>query len=294
MARELDQAAFSAQELEAALQAAGEEPFAFWQEGLFRAVAFDVVTSTNDAVKAALKAGAAEGFAACAHVQTRGYGRQGRTWVSPRGGIYVSFGLRPSVDLTQLPTLGLVVSMAVRNACASLLDPNKAALLAIKWPNDLVVKQVEAADGLAQAGGLGAAFQKLCGISFETCAGGVCLGIGVNVRRPQEGLDVQGKNAPAYLEDLGYDGSADQVAKAILAAFEPLYEKWCAEGFAALSEEYASLNILLGQEVRAVNHYTNAQLAQGCVVGVDAQGRLLLRSEEGQVSALSSGEVHLA
>jgi BirA family biotin operon repressor/biotin-[acetyl-CoA-carboxylase] ligase len=34
-------------------------------------------------------------------------------------------------------------------------------------------------------------------------------------------------------------------------------------------------------------------LAEGAVVGVDAQGRLVLRSESGIETAISSGEAHL-
>ena len=64
----------------------------------FRLRVLDEVTSTNDEVKRAREAGEPEGLAVSARRQTGGYGRQGRTWASPEGGLYLSLLLRPSVD----------------------------------------------------------------------------------------------------------------------------------------------------------------------------------------------------
>ena len=72
------------------------------------------VSSTNDVVKRALEAGEPEGLAVRACRQTGGYGRQGRTWTSPEGGLYLSLLLRPRVPSAQLPTLSLVAGLAVR------------------------------------------------------------------------------------------------------------------------------------------------------------------------------------
>ena len=99
----------------------------------------DEVTSTNDEVKRALEAGEPEGLAVSARRQTGGYGRQGRTWASPEGGLYLSLLLRPSVDAALLPTLSLVTALAVRRAVAGLLPAEAAESVLVKWPNDLVV-----------------------------------------------------------------------------------------------------------------------------------------------------------
>ena len=87
----------------------------------FRLRVLDEVTSTNDEVKRALEAGEPEGLALRARRQTGGYGRQGRAWASPEGGLYLSLLLRPSVDAALLPTLSLVTALAVRRAVVGLL-----------------------------------------------------------------------------------------------------------------------------------------------------------------------------
>lgn len=252
----------------------------------FRLRMLDEVTSTNDEVKRALEAGEPEGLAVSARRQTGGYGRQGRTWASPEGGLYLSLLLRPSVDAAVLPTLSLVTALAVRRAVAGLLPAEAAENVQVKWPNDLVVP---AAGRLPDP-----AFRKLCGISLEAHAGGVCVGIGVNVEPPDaaDAAAVGGKNVPVYLPELGFEGNVDDVAAAVLHAFAPLYRAWLAEGFAPLAGEYAAHASLTGHSVRMVN-LTGEPVAEGTVASVDAFGRLVLRASDGSCVPVASGEAHL-
>lgn len=97
------------------------------------------VSSTNDEVKRALDSGEAEGLVVRALRQVAGYGRQGRAWTSPDGGLYCSLLLRPRVALCELSTLSLVVGMAVRRAIVALAGASAAEVVRIKWPNDVVV-----------------------------------------------------------------------------------------------------------------------------------------------------------
>lgn len=281
--------------------------------------AFDVrslaaTTSTNDEVKRAMEAGAFEGLVVRALRQTGGYGRQGRVWSSPEGGLYLSMLLRPKVPAAQLPTLSLVVSLAVRRALVALADPEAAASILIKWPNDLVVsaagKPLEEADaaetpadaprqpaGVQPAGG--ADYRKICGISLEAHAGGVCVGVGVNVRAPSERPDVGGKNEPAYLDELAsrlaaapLDAALDRTCEALLCRFDPLYGAWQRDGFAPLLDEYNAHASLAGRAVRMVDRMGEPS-ASGVVSQVDAFGRLVLRDESGADVFAASGEAHI-
>ena len=60
----------------------------------FRILLLEEVSSTNDEVKRALEAGEPEGLVVRALAQVSGYGRQGRSWTSPEGGLYCSLLLR--------------------------------------------------------------------------------------------------------------------------------------------------------------------------------------------------------
>ena len=84
----------------------------------------DEVTSTNEVVKEALREGKAEGLVVRARRQSGGYGRQGRGWDSPEGGLYMSLLLRPDVAGSGLATLSLVAGLSVQRALAAMADPS--------------------------------------------------------------------------------------------------------------------------------------------------------------------------
>ena len=252
---------------------------------MFRVVCLEETTSTNDEVKRALEAGEMEGLVVRAHRQVAGYGRQGRTWTSPEGGLYCSLLLRPQVEPARLPTLSLVVGLAVRQALVALLGESAARLVQIKWPNDVVLAQGEPP------------FAKLCGISCEAHAGGVCVGVGVNVQSPEERPAVGGKNRAAYVADLVTPASdtlnADALLDAFLAAFEPCYQQWVAQGIAPFLDEYNTSASLTGRFVQVVNR-TGEPLAAGTVVRLDETGALVLRDATGTETRVFSGEAHIA
>ncbi|MCI2241262.1 biotin--[acetyl-CoA-carboxylase] ligase [Adlercreutzia faecimuris] len=275
----------------------------------FRVECLEAVGSTNEVVKEALEAGEPEGLVVRARRQTGGYGRQGRTWASPEGGLYMSLLLRPSVPPAQLPTLSLVVGLAVRRALASLVTLAEARRIQVKWPNDVVYAEAPAAgerrvpagsmpDAPGAPGTGGKAFRKLCGISLEAHGGGVCVGIGVNVLPPARPAELPGKNAPAYLADLGYGftcearGAVDEVAAAVLRELAPLYERWEAAGLGPLVPEYDACAALAGRALTVADR-NGAVLAEGTAVGIDEHGRLLIRRPDGTEHPVSSGEAHI-
>ena len=188
----------------------------------------DEVASTNEVVKAALREGKAEGLVVRARRQSGGYGRQGRIWDSPEGGLYMSMLLRPDVAGSGLATLSLVAGLAVQRALAAMAEAPFRDGIQLKWPNDIVYidATVERADE----------YRKMCGISMEACGGGVCVGIGINVFAMclltqflggalsgfGGGMEMFGRN-PRFawfsLTNLGWDG----IMVATLAKYKPQY-----------------------------------------------------------------------
>lgn len=298
----------------------------------FRLQRLGEVASTNQVVKQALEAGEPEGLAVTADAQRGGYGRQGRSWSSPRGGMYLSVLLRPEVPPAQLPTLSLAVAVAVRRALAGLVPVRAAERIKVKWPNDICFACAGAAacpDGALSAPSprrvpqyASSAFpsdrihqgnprcpfgdqqavssdelKKVVGISLEQHAGGVCVGIGVNVAPPAQPVAVGGKNAPCYLADLGMAASGAQaveaVRQAVLRQLDAAYGQWLAEGFEGLRAEYERHAALTGRTV-AVEDRDGGTLAEGVVLGTDAQGRLLVQGPRAEApTAVASGEAHV-
>lgn len=286
----------------------------------FRVQSFETVTSTNDLIKRAIEEGQSEGLAVRGLRQTAGYGRQGRAWESPIGGMYQSFLLRPEVPPVQLPTLSLLVGLAVRRAVAVLV-PELEDRMQVKWPNDIVV--AEAGDlprEAAQATGEGSAcgegpsplcdaapggdsqpsrpFHKLCGISTEMHARALCVGVGVNVARPADAASVPaGKNVPVYLDELGFcegpvEDRINAVADALCDQLAIAYPMWCEQGFGSFQAEFDGCSALSGRFVRMEDLSGNV-LAAGMVTRVAPDGRLVLRTPEGVEVFASSGEAHI-
>ncbi len=254
----------------------------------FRVRELEETTSTNDEIKRALEAREPEGLVVRALRQTGGYGRQGRTWESPEGGLYLSVLLRPQTDVELLPTLGLVVSLAVRQACARVATRELASQIRIKWPNDVVL-----------AGKTTAALPKLCGISFETHAGGVCIGIGINVRAASGGIKTDNKCVPAYLDalaphlgELALPDALQAVTTVLLDQLDAYYERWLHEGFTSFTSEYNAYDVLAGHPIRVVDR-DEALVALGDAVCIDDSGRLIVRDANGKEIVVASGEVHI-
>ncbi|MEG1624198.1 MAG: biotin--[acetyl-CoA-carboxylase] ligase [Raoultibacter sp.] len=252
----------------------------------------DVTASTNEEIKIAARAGAREGLVCTALEQRSGYGRQGRSWVSPQGGLYLSLLLTPEVEAAELPTLSLVVSLAVRQA---LIDVGGGRDISIKWPNDVMCP-----------GG------KLCGISLETIGAAVCVGVGINVFRPARKQPVGGKHTPAYLceaiaaasgnclpssiskEGLTLDQQREleRIATALLNCIDLMYHRWLQTGFLGFVAAYNEHVLLAGSSV-TIASVEGDIIASGIVESVDAAGRLCLRTAEGTLLPINSGEVHL-
>lgn len=286
----------------------------------FRVQSFETVTSTNDLIKHAIEEGEPEGLAVRGLRQTAGYGRQGRAWESPIGGMYQSFLLRPEVPPAQLPTLSLLVGLAVRRAVAVLV-PELEDRVQVKWPNDIVVAEAPASlDEAASAVGEGSAcgegssalcdaapgddsrprhpFHKLCGISTEMHARALCVGVGVNVARPADIASVPaGKNIPVYLDELGFcegpvEDRINAVADALCDQLAIVYPLWCEQGFEPFQAEFDACSALSGRFVRMEDLSGNV-LAAGTVTRVAPDGRLVLRTPEGAEVFASSGEAHI-
>jgi len=125
--------------------------------------------STMDAAHAMAEAGAPHGTAVAAREQAAGRGRRGKSWVSPRGGLWLSVICRPPGP-TGMEHLSLRVGLAIAESLESLVQG--IPRLAIKRPNDLFL-------GAKKVAGI------LCEARWEGPAPTwVIVGLGLNVSNP--------------------------------------------------------------------------------------------------------------
>src|SRR5207245_10860700 len=91
------------------------------------------VSSTQDYLANELRSDK-EGEFVVSEVQNEGRGREGRTWVSPRGGLWVSITLKP--DRSELADK--ITDMATRSVMGTLSEEYSLAGCSIKLPNDVI------------------------------------------------------------------------------------------------------------------------------------------------------------
>jgi BirA family biotin operon repressor/biotin-[acetyl-CoA-carboxylase] ligase len=246
--------------------------------GLWCAVEVTAVTgSTNADLLAQASHGAPEGVVLAAEEQNAGRGRLGRAWVSPpRAALTFSVLLRPqTVPPARRGWLSLLAGVAVASAVRDVA----AVPAQLKWPNDVLAGPA-----------------KLAGILAESAGDAVVVGIGLNVSTEPAELPPPGPGAlPATsLRILG--SAADdrkRLLTAILAGCERWYLPWRqAEGDperCGLRAEYIRLCGTIGRRVEVER--PGGQPLSGLAVGVDPDGRLLVRVGSGAELAVAAGDV---
>jgi BirA family biotin operon repressor/biotin-[acetyl-CoA-carboxylase] ligase len=177
--------------------------------------------------------------------------------------------LRPELRAELGPGLALCAGLAVREAVAARV----AAKVLVKWPNDVL------------AGG-----RKLAGILVESQITGVRLGsvvIGIGINVAQSAFPDALSNIATSLALLSTrDESREQLLVDVLSQLEAGLERLANHGMASIAHELRPHDALLGRRLRV-------DALEGTGSGIDDDGRLLLRQDDGQIKALVSGHVEL-
>ncbi|MFO0737873.1 MAG: biotin--[acetyl-CoA-carboxylase] ligase [Labilithrix sp.] len=230
--------------------------------------------STNDDAKAGARAGSPHGSLWIADTQTAGRGRQGRRWESPPGeNLLFSLLLRIPCAPARVPPLSLVVGLAVRDAVARALGETGDDTVKVKWPNDVHVRG-----------------RKIAGILVESAVAGtrvesLIVGIGINVKTRELPPELASIATSVALEG----GAADRAAILldVLAGLDRDLERAAHTGLGALRARLEAHDALVGKRI-------SSDGLAGIASGIDADGRLLLRGDDGTVHRVASGEVHLS
>lgn len=229
--------------------------------------------STNNEVRRMAEQGAENGLLMVSDSQTAGKGRRGRKWTSPRGSnIYMSLLLRPRFLPDRASMLTLVAAMAVREAILSVTGVSTR----IKWPNDLVHEG-----------------KKVCGILTEMSAEAdyinyVVIGIGINVNIREFPEEIR-KTATSLLLETGKNVDRNKIISAFCNSFEGKYGLFTEmEDMTLLLDEYNENLVNNGRGVRIIEPSGEYE---GVSEGIDREGKLAVRKEDGTVTRVLSGEV---
>lgn len=233
--------------------------------------------STNaDAFRAA-EEGAPEGTVVIADAQSGGKGRRGRIWSSPPGvNLYCSVILRSKIMPHEAPQLTFLSAVAVARA----IERSTGLTPEIKWPNDVLI------GGKKVAGLLNEMSAETDGINF------IILGIGVNVNMAADQFPVDLRHpATSLLLESGREVGRAQFAGMVLDELDRLYGDFLLQGFGAVREEWQKRCNAHGRLIQVSDG--GIEQVCGMFAGIDGDGALLLRSDDGRIERIINGDVRV-
>ena len=235
---------------------------------------FDKTDSTNNQAKLAAEKNAPEGTLFVAECQTGGRGRRGKTWESPAGsGIWMSLLLRPDISPESASMLTLVLAVAMVDAINEEVQDAKCY---VKWPNDIVLNNRKISGTLTEMSA------EMDSIHY------VVIGIGINVNTTDFDESIKDMATSIYL------GTGKKVKRSnIIAAFSHSFKKYYeaflkTQNLTYIVDRYNELLINKGRTVKAI--YANKELV-GEALGINKDGELIIKTEDGCETAIRAGEV---
>ena len=235
---------------------------------------FDSIGSTNDEALAWAANDAQDLSIVVANEQTAGRGRLNRPWFTPPStALAFSLILRPHTD--EKPHLSRTVGLAA----LALADPFGMLGLApeIKWPNDILLNG-----------------RKVAGILIELVWSGedvdcIVIGIGVNVaKQAVPSTDILRFPAISLEHVLGEAPDRNKLLHNILASLISLRPHMRSDSF---MKSWEKLLAYYGKQVRV--EMGGEQSVIGEIIGLESDGSLNLRDEDGKTVTVRFGDVRL-
>jgi len=237
----------------------------------------DTVDSTNSEAERLLNADRKTPFAVFANQQEKGRGRLGRKWHSPAtGNLYLSVAFRPDLPARELPVFNLWFGLRI----CQFLRKKTGLDLQVKWPNDLMFEGRKVGGMLAEAK-----------IDVD-CIRGLVFGLGLNVNaRRRHFPKTLVRAASSFAETIGHSIRLHELASDLVRCILRAYREFVrGPDSAVLRKEWKALDALKGQSVLA---QSGKETLSGTARGIDANGSLIVRLNDGKLRKLRSADVTL-
>ena len=240
----------------------------------FRICVKQSLPSTNRTLRELALEGEADGSVLIAMQQSAGYGRYDRKFFSPAAtGLYMSLLVRRPIPAQQAVRMTAAAAVATAQAIEEL----SGRCADIKWVNDIFL------DG-----------KKVCGILVEGALAQdapqqayAVIGIGVNVLQPKNDFPADIAQTATAMFSSAQDAAgmrarlAAEILNRLATYLSVLEER-------PFLSEYRRRSILPGREI---NILQGDGSRRAVAIGIDDEFRLLVRYENGEETALNSGEV---
>ena len=196
--------------------------------------------------------------------QDSGKGRQGRLWVSAAGNFYGSTLVHLRAGDPPAQTLSLAAGLALIEAVDVAVSDQA---LMLKWPNDLMLKG-----------------KKLGGILLERNGDRVAVGVGVNLAKSPPLPDRQAADLGGAIEPQAF-------APLLAASFSRLLELWRSSEPALLAQAWIARAHPVGTRLSV--HSNNNEIVSGRFEGIQPDGALILRRDDGDIDIIRAADVFL-
>lgn len=228
---------------------------------------FATLASTMLEAARLVSAGAPHATVVLADEQTAGMGRLGRFWQSQAElGIYCSIVLRLPLSPANLPIASLVLGLATAEAI------QKSTQLAcdLRWPNDVLINE-----------------RKTAGILTHLVEFCIVAGIGINVNHASLPEDLRTPATSLRIESGGNIQSREEIVVNLLESLDGFCSMLSAQGVPSILRAFtAASSYTLHRRV-----VIEDSGMRGLTAGLDENGFLLVRSENGQVERIAAGGV---
>lgn len=233
------------------------------------------VNSTNQYLKELDATKAENGFVVIADEQEHGRGRRSRSFISTKGeGVFLSILLKFDGQQKDMRLLTICTAVAVSKAIEKICQIPAS----IKWVNDVFVGN-----------------KKICGILTEATLSAelqeldsVIIGIGINTGKVPDELQYI---ATSILQETGKKGLRNELVAEVLNRFEQVYLDYIKrDKKQEIIDYYDSKLFIKGQQVAVID---GDKETIDTVVGIDHDGALLVKSEDGKIRHLITGEIKL-
>lgn len=239
-----------------------------------KVIVLDDIDSTNNYLKKLAEDGEKENTVVIAKHQSGGKGRMGRSFFSPKSGLYMSILLRPNFSAEKSLFITTATAVAVSDAIDSLSDKSSS----IKWVNDVFIDSKKVCGILTEAS-----------IDFET--GGLSyavVGLGVNLYHPADGFPEDIKNIAGTVFDSEISGDEKaKFAAEIINGFFNIYNNFENSDF---MKKYKSKSFILGKKINVIK---GDKKIPATAIDIDDEARLLVEYETCERESLFSGEVSI-
>lgn len=235
---------------------------------------FPLIDSTMDEARRLIESGQSlDGELIWADEQSKGRGRQSRTWITCPGNFMGTIVLNPKVPASKAAEISFVTALAVGET-VKLFIPNTYQIH-YKWPNDVLVEGKKIAGILLEA------------VNLPTQASPwISIGIGINVQSHPENVFFKSTCINKFAKK---DLNLLDIQSRLCALFEKYLNIWRQEGFSPIRKFWLKSAANLGKRINVIS---GENTITGKFIEIDSQGRLILEDESHHQIKILAGDVY--